>query len=61
MVCMCMCVVQIAHHAQRNIFVIVIVVSTKTSRGDTFAQIKQKKWNKSTISPRHFFPATMVR
>lgn len=61
MVCVC---VYDGHRApcQKNIiFVIVIVVSTKTSRGDTFAQIEQKKWNKSTISPRHFFPATMVR
>lgn len=50
-------VVDIAHHAQKNIFVIV-VVSTKTSRGDTFAQIKQKNGTKAqfhlTISPRYY-------
>lgn len=40
MVCVCMCVVDIAHHTKKNI---VVVVSTKTSRGDTFAQIKLKK------------------
>lgn len=40
---------------KKNIFV--VVVSTKTSYWiGTFAPIKQKKWNKGTISPHHFFP-----
>lgn len=56
----CVCVADIAHHTKKK-HIFVIVVSTKTSRGDTFAPIKQKKWNKSTISPHHFFPAAMVR
>lgn len=55
----CMCVVDIAYMPKNIIFV--IVVSTKTSRGDTFAPIKTEKWNTSTISPHHFFPATMLR
>lgn len=52
----CMCVVDIAHHAKKNIFVIVVVVSRLLVGIGTFAQIKQKQWNKCTISPRHFVP-----
>lgn len=61
MVCVCVCGRHRAPCQKNNIFVIV-VVSTKTSRGDTFAQIKQKK--NGTNAQEHitiFFPAAMVR
>lgn len=45
----------------KNIIIIVIVVSTKTSRGDTFAPIKQKNGTKAQFHFTIFFPATVVR
>jgi len=57
MLMVCMCVVDIAHHSPKK------TSSSSSSSsllkflvGIPLAQIKQKKWNKSTISPRHFFP-----
>lgn len=62
MLMVCMCVVDIAHHApKKNIFVIVIVVSTKIPRGDTFSSNKTEKMEQKHNFTSPFFPATVIR
>lgn len=50
----CVCVWCKSRTIPKNIFV--VVVSTKTSRGDTFAQIKQKKMEQQHNFTSPFFP-----
>lgn len=59
--CVCVCVVDIAHHAKKTSSSSSYLLKLKLLVGIPLAQIKQKKWNKSTISPHHFVPATVVR